>query len=127
MEIDVSKCEYYSDNVGCYITFDGKCTKGNCFTYKLLQENKELKDFIKEDLAPTCQRLAKENEELRQRFDKEPFLLGSINNERIKYLQCLDEIEKICKEYSDYPSIEEAHIAYWANQILQLIKQTKEE
>lgn len=78
---DVSKCEYYSDNVGCYITFDGKCTKGNCFTYKLLQENKELIDFIKDDLAPTCQRLDKENDELRQ---------------------CLDEIEKMCKHDCEY-------------------------
>jgi hypothetical protein len=30
-------CENYSEEVGCYGTFDGNCIKEQCFTYKLLQ------------------------------------------------------------------------------------------
>ena len=47
-------CENYSKEVGCYNTFDGRCNKEQCFTYKLLQllqdkeqECKELKKTLK--------------------------------------------------------------------------------
>lgn len=36
-------CENYSKEVGCYGTFDGSCIKEQCFTYKLLQQNNNLK------------------------------------------------------------------------------------
>ena len=46
-------CENYSKEVGCYNTFDGRCNKEQCFTYKLLQllqdkdqECEELKRLI---------------------------------------------------------------------------------
>ena len=31
-------CENYSQEVGCYGTFNGSCIKEQCFTYKLLQQ-----------------------------------------------------------------------------------------
>ena len=30
-------CENYSKGVGCFNTFDGSCSKEECFTYRLLQ------------------------------------------------------------------------------------------
>ena len=30
-------CENYSKEVGCFNTFDGSCSKEECFTYRLLQ------------------------------------------------------------------------------------------
>ena len=31
-------CENYSEEVGCYNTFNGSCIQEQCFTYKLLQQ-----------------------------------------------------------------------------------------
>lgn len=32
-----SLCENYSKEIGCCNTFDGSCSKEECFTYRLLQ------------------------------------------------------------------------------------------
>ena len=41
-------CENYSKEIGCCNTFDGSCSKEECFTYRLLQllqaKEKECKD-----------------------------------------------------------------------------------
>lgn len=42
--------------------------------------------------------------------------------QRDRYKKALDEIEEICKKYNDSSYIEEVHIAYWTNQILQIIR-----
>ena len=48
-----SKCENYSESVGCYNTFDGTCIENVCFTYRLLQElsaaekNKQILDNVR--------------------------------------------------------------------------------
>ena len=48
------KCEYIDKDSGCLVSFDGSCSKEECFTYRLLQllqakeqECKELKKEIK--------------------------------------------------------------------------------
>lgn len=46
-------CENYSKEVGCYNTFDGRCNKEQCFTYKLLQllQDKEQEcEALKEEI-----------------------------------------------------------------------------
>lgn len=51
-----TKCENYSQDVGCYNTFDGTCIENVCFTYRLLQElsdadkNKQILNRIREIL-----------------------------------------------------------------------------
>ena len=77
-------CDYYSREVGCYATFDGRCTKEQCSTYKLLQklqakeqECEELKKII--------------NEAKNSKLDLKSFLVGeAVQNE---YEQQLDQLK----------------------------------
>ena len=85
--------ENYSKEIGCYNTFDGRCNKEQCFTYKLLQllqdkeqecealqmsENEageiiaELEAYkdINEDFKTAWEELKAENEELIRRITK---------------------------------------------------------
>ena len=51
MKIDYKNiCENYNKEVGCYRTFDGKCIKEQCFTYKLLQELKQKEQESKKSI-----------------------------------------------------------------------------
>ena len=50
-------CENYSKEVGCYNTFDGRCNKEQCFTYKLLQllQDKEQEcEELEQKIANYC-------------------------------------------------------------------------
>lgn len=45
-----NKCDNYTETSDCLTTFDGKCSKEHCFTYRLLQENKHLNDLYNQAL-----------------------------------------------------------------------------
>lgn len=47
MDKITEQCESWSKNIGCYHTFDGKCGKENCQKYRLMKENEELKEQIR--------------------------------------------------------------------------------
>ena len=92
-------------------------------------------DFsLRQKLYEQLDQLKAENEELRKE-NQEMYKMGCENFVAIdqakrlyKLNKCLDEIEEsFCKEYSGSQYTEEAHIAYWANQILQKIKEVKEQ
>ena len=50
-------CENYSKEVGCYHTFDGSCSKEECFTYRLmlkLEKIKEIVEIHKDEKCAVC-------------------------------------------------------------------------
>ena len=111
-----TQCENYSPEVGCYCTFDGSCTKEQCFTYKLLQQlqrkkeqNNRLSDIIRKrnekiknlnytlfeyrNLTPD---LAKANLKISKLERKFSSMKGKFKYDLGKLKTCLVEIEKIC-------------------------------
>ena len=64
----------YSKEIEMYKKCQGK--RASKREEELKAENKELKDFIKDDLSPTCQRLQAENEELKDKFLKDKVING---------------------------------------------------
>lgn len=94
--IDYKKlCENYSEEIGCYGTFDGSCIKEQCFTYKLLQQLQ-----AKEQ---ECEELKKQ---LMQKSEIDMFfnapLEGWSSNpcDICRYKQTLTEIKEIAKAES---------------------------
>lgn len=43
------RCEHRDKELGCLVTFDGSCSKEQCFTYQLMQKL----EFI-EEICPHC-------------------------------------------------------------------------
>ena len=74
-------CENYSKEVGCYNTFDGRCNKEQCFTYKLLQ--------LLKDKEQECNQLKAENDELKRYkflFEKARDLWNEASRQKNKLL-----------------------------------------
>ena len=78
-------CDYYSREVGCYATFDGRCTKEQCSTYKLLQKLQ-----AKEQECEMLKKII--NEAKNSKLDLKSFLVGeAVQNE---YEQQLDQLKE---------------------------------
>ena len=72
-------CENYSEEVGCYNTFNGSCIQEQCFTYKLLQQLQSKEQ--------ECEALKSES------FTRDSLI--SMQEEEIdRYRKALEEIER---------------------------------
>jgi len=78
--IDVSECPHYDKVAGCFHTLEGKCIKDKCSIYKLILKNQYLQE---------------ENEELKKQLEFSRTHKATLDAERIKYKQALEEIEEI--------------------------------
>ena len=53
----IDYCENYSKEIGCCNTFDGSCSKDECFTYRLmlkLEKIKEIVEIHKDEKCAIC-------------------------------------------------------------------------
>ena len=73
-------CENYSKEVGCYNTFDGRCNKEQCFTYKLLQ--------LLQDKEQECEELKERLESFQKDYSK---LYQVVENKG--YIKELDQLK----------------------------------
>ena len=103
-----SKCENYSESVGCYNTFDGSCIKEQCFTYRLLQllkakeqECEKLKEKIK-----YMEEYIKTVENSRNEFDKESKINGKIEYDIKSDMIAQEEKKKIKRSECPYGGID---------------------
>ena len=104
-------CENYSKEVGCYNTFDGRCNKEQCFTYKLLQllqdKEQECEDLKKQYNCYACgtckgkedyKNLETHHIGLRKSFDELHKQLDQLK-QTIAEIKEIAEIEIECKTY----------------------------
>lgn len=149
MEIDVSKCEYYNDyyktcsNFSRFSDDEPYCDpkEFKCSYYvnnidkqlqQLKAENELLKNERTIDLRNQLEQLKAENEELRKSNTSNAKAFLKENKEKHKLLDCLDEIEEICKVHTDFCKNNKKNCELCPLEpcedilILQLIKQAKE-
>ena len=81
----IDYCENYSKESRCYNTFDGSCSKEECFTYRLLQLLQ-----VKEQ---ECERLKKEVSLLKESNSKLQ-QIEDVNSLEKCYLQQLDQLKE---------------------------------
>ena len=123
------KCEYIDKDSGCLVSFDGSCSKEECFTYRLLQllqakeqENKRLLEIINAKPLETVDiDSAFEIEKLKEQ-------LQAKGQECEKYEQTLTEVRKIAqgvRNYLKYPAPKD--VRYEIDIILQKISECEAE
>lgn len=110
------KCEYIDKDSGCLVTFDGSCSKEECFTYRLLQllqakeqecETLKSENFSFEELIKyQDEQLDPFNDAYFEHLDTEMIAELAkksirLTTENRKLENALDEIEEFCVVYSN--------------------------
>ena len=103
-------CENYSKEVGCYNTFDGRCNKEQCFTYKLLQ--------LLQDKEQECEELKERLESFQKDYSK---LYQVIENKG--YIKELDQLKAQLLD-QEAETLKAGGIIYALNQTLIEIKES---
>lgn len=81
-------CENYSEEVGCYNTFNGSCIQEQCFTYKLLQQLQSKEQ--------ECEELKEKNKVLQKLVSELEYSVQTGIELNARYCSALDEIEDYC-------------------------------
>ena len=108
-----NKCEYIDKDSGCLVSFDGSCSKEECFTYRLIKQLEPFNDDYFKDLdTKIIAELAKKSIRL--------------TTENRKLENTLDEIEKYCTYMNTFNKYNKTNKGLVVDEVLDIINKAKD-